>query len=81
MTKPALNDYPFIFGDLVRIRTNCRYGGGPGALAVVIGIEHKKWDKGTQPFQVIIEGCPRRIFKFTEHEIELVVNRGLPGGR
>ena len=70
----------FIFGDLVRITAHCSYGGGQGAYGVVIGIERKKWDKGSQPYQVILEGCPRRIFKFAEHELEIVVNRGLLDG-
>ena len=74
----GLSDGAFILGDRVRVRTFRVAGGrGVGAQGVVVAINlplHSKYGV-SRPYQVLLEGCPMKLYRFGASNLELVVDK------
>ena len=74
----ALSDGVFILGDRVRVRC-FRRAGGTGTDGVVVTInlplhETRQWKQSAlpRPYQVLLDECPNKLFRFGPNDLELV---------
>ena len=74
----ALSDGAFILGDRVRVRC-FRRAGGTGTDGVVVAInlplhEARQSKEGPppRPYQVLLDECPNKLFRFGPKDLELV---------
>ena len=74
----ATSDGAFILGDRVRVRSFRRHG-GTGTYGVVVAInlplhETRQFKEGPppRPYQVLLDECPNKLFRFGATDLELV---------
>ena len=74
----ARSDGAFILGDRVRVRC-FRRAGGTGTDGVVVAINlplhefrHKRESPSPRPYQVLLDECPNKLFRFGHRDLELL---------